>query len=229
MDAANAKASWIWEGQLRLAVKDGSFKYLFENKGLLYNGCGFEMLAALDQHCRPDKCFKYAFGSLLLLFNDVSFQEYCSRFNGLVNNLSRCKVGIPLMLLVMLFLRALHGRYFALMDQFWSRFKSLETTTIDSAVKDVEFHNSFTLCDPKDKSKSPAHIPAAASANTNKQGKVWQTLFDWLATYSEKGIKTQWAHALASVGVCPVCHKAEKLWHVPMVCPLLKELNLKLI
>ena len=44
-DSSNADASRIWEGQLRLAVKDGSLKYLFDNKGDLYNGRGFEMLA----------------------------------------------------------------------------------------------------------------------------------------------------------------------------------------
>jgi hypothetical protein len=190
---ANPKASWIWEGELRLAVKDGSLKYLFKNKGLLYYGCGFEMLMALDQHCHPVDVSN-AFGSLLF-FNDIqegkleSIQEYCSRFDGLVNDLLHCKVGIPLMLLVMLFLWALHDHYSALIDQLQSRFKSLETAPINLVVKDVKFRDSFTLHDTKNKSKSLECIPDAASANTN-QGKFRKTPFDWLATYGEKGIKT---------------------------------------
>ncbi len=31
------------------------------------------------------------------------------------------------------------------------------------------------------------------------------------------------------MGICPICHHDEKPWHVPAHCPLLKELNLKLI
>jgi hypothetical protein len=68
-------------------------------------------------------------------------------------------------------------------------------------------------------------VPAAASANTNRQGKVWQAPFDWLATYGEKGIETQKTRALASAGICPIYHKADKPWQVTMACPLLKELQ----
>jgi hypothetical protein len=69
-DAANAAASHVWEFQLYLAAKDGSIRYLFENKGALYNGCGFETLAALDQHCRPESV-STAFSCLMSLFNEV--------------------------------------------------------------------------------------------------------------------------------------------------------------
>jgi hypothetical protein len=80
-DSLNADASQMWEGQLRLAVKGGSIKYLFDNKGDLYHGRGFEMLAALMQHCRPDSIAN-AFPSLLSLFNDVQgadepILQYC--------------------------------------------------------------------------------------------------------------------------------------------------------
>ncbi len=36
--ASNYEASHLWEGQLRLAVKDGKLRFLFENKGDIYNG-----------------------------------------------------------------------------------------------------------------------------------------------------------------------------------------------
>ncbi len=52
-DATNATASRIWEFQLCLAVKDGLLHFFFKDNRALYNGCGFEMLAALNQHCWP--------------------------------------------------------------------------------------------------------------------------------------------------------------------------------
>jgi hypothetical protein len=49
-DMANLDASRAWEGQLHLAMKDGTLRFLFKNKGSQYHGRGFEMLAALIQH-----------------------------------------------------------------------------------------------------------------------------------------------------------------------------------
>ncbi len=70
MDPSNVEASRVWEGQLCLAVKDGSLCFLFENKGDQFHGRGFKMLATLDQHCHPDTVSN-AFSSLLSLFNEV--------------------------------------------------------------------------------------------------------------------------------------------------------------
>ncbi len=70
MDPSNAEASRIWEGQICMAIKDGSLCFLFENKGDLFHGRGFEMLATLDQHCCPNT-ISNAFSSLLSLFNEV--------------------------------------------------------------------------------------------------------------------------------------------------------------
>jgi hypothetical protein len=119
-DAANTAASHVWEFQLRLAVKDGLLRFLFKNKGDLYNGRGFEGLAALDQHCCPELVLN-AFGCLMSLFNDVqgeneSIWEYRSCFDSFVNDLSCSKVAIPPVLMVMLFLRMLHSHYFELLD-----------------------------------------------------------------------------------------------------------------
>jgi hypothetical protein len=70
MDPLNADASRIWEGKIHMAIKDGSLCFLFENKGDLFHGHGFKMLATLDQHCHPD-IISNAFSSLLSLFNEV--------------------------------------------------------------------------------------------------------------------------------------------------------------
>jgi hypothetical protein len=53
-----------------MAIKDSSLLFLFENKGDLFHGCGFIMLATHDQHCHPDTVSN-AFSSLLSLFNKM--------------------------------------------------------------------------------------------------------------------------------------------------------------
>ncbi len=74
----------------------------------MYDGKGFEMLAALNQHCRPDSVAN-VFTTLMLLFNNsmgeleeiIAFQ---SRSNRMANNMSRCKIILPPVLMVMFFL-----------------------------------------------------------------------------------------------------------------------------
>ncbi len=122
-----------------------------------------------------------------------------------------------------------YGHYSELLDQYRTWFKSLETATIDSVVKDVQYLDSFTLHNPRHKSKSPARVTAAAMANTDKDGKIWQSPFSWLnQAYDKKGIKSHWTRALASNGICPICHKSTTP-HLLPACPLLKDLNLKLV
>ena len=121
---------------------------------MLYHGCGFEMLATLMQHCCP---------SLLSLYNKVqgkskSIIEYQSCFDGLTLELAWCKVVIPLFLLVMLFLRALHSWYESIFEQYWSYFKPIEATMLDSLVADVIFHNGLMVVDHK---KKPGPAPGS--------------------------------------------------------------------
>jgi hypothetical protein len=223
-DVSNSEASQFWEGLIRTAIKDGSLYSLFNNKGTLYYGKGFEMLAALDQHCHPDTVAN-AFTTLMSLFNDVQgnsepIMEFCSHFDGMVMDMTWCKSVISLILLVMFFLCALHGHYTDLLKQFCSCFKVLEDASINSVVEDVRYHDSFTLAGPK---KSPlpsgSWIPKASAANANKQGQEWNNPFEWLSSYYKKGIKTHWTRALAGMGICPICHRAKKPWHVPANCP----------
>ena len=138
---SNVAASLFWEGRIRSAVREGSLRFLFDNKGTLYHGKGFEMLAVLNQHCRPDTV-SGAFSTLMSLFNDVQgpsepVLEFRSRFDGMVLDMSRSKIVLPPILLVMLFLRALHSRYSDILDQFCSQYKNLETATINLVVKDA--------------------------------------------------------------------------------------------
>jgi hypothetical protein len=197
-DLGNQEASQVWEGQLRLAVWDGTLRFLFKNKGSQIHGRGFEMLATLTQHCCPDTVSN-AFTSLLSLLTDAqgeskSILEYWSHFHGLTLKLAWCKVMIQLILLVMLFLCALHGWYSLIVDQFWSRFKPIEMATLDSIISDLSYHDGFQVLDHSKKGKPGStpgpHVPAATLANTNSdyQGKVWQTPFKWLAQYGVKRI-----------------------------------------
>ncbi len=194
------------------------------------------MLATLYQHCHPDTVSN-AFSSLLSLFSEVQGDselifEYRSHFDGLILDMLWCKVAIPQILLVMLFLWALNSCYSTILDQFWSRFKSLDLATIDLVVEDVMHHNSFMLVGNKKEKKPPppaGRIPAAASMVTDPKGTVYNSLFNWLVKYGHKGIKTQWTWVLAEMGICPICHCIVKPWHVPAHCSLLKELDRKLI
>ncbi len=139
------------------------------------------MLPTLMQHCRPDTVSN-AFTSLLSMFNDVqgeaeSIIEFRSRFDGLNLELSCCKVFLPPILLVMLFLCALHSRYVVLFDQYRTRFKPIEEASLDSIVAEVTYHDGFTPVDHSKKKPLSGGTapcgPAAASAtstNTDKNG-----------------------------------------------------------
>jgi hypothetical protein len=121
-DPSNAEASCYWEGQLRIAVKNGGLRFLFENTGSRFHDKGFEMIDVLNRHCRPDSVTN-AFTTLMSLFNDVQgdsepIVEFRSRFDGMLLDMTRCKVVIPPLLLVMIFIRALHSCYSDILDQF---------------------------------------------------------------------------------------------------------------
>jgi hypothetical protein len=80
------------------------------------------MLAALNANCHPDSVAN-AFSSLLSIFNKLQDKHepilaFRSHFNGLILEMACCKVVIPPLLLVMLFLRALHSRYLDIVEQF---------------------------------------------------------------------------------------------------------------
>jgi hypothetical protein len=203
--------------------------FLFENTGSRFHGKGFEMIDVLNRHCHPDSVTD-AFTTLMSLFNDVQgsaepIVEFRSHFDGMVLDMSRCKVVIPPLLLVMIFIPSLHSRYFDILDQFRSQYKDLEAaTSIESVVADVKYHDGFKLIDP---SKNPCKGTSAVAVD--KSGKEWTNPFEWLSSFSVKTVKTHWDRAIASTGICPICHWAEKPWHVPANCPLLKDLNLKLV
>jgi hypothetical protein len=158
-----------------------------------------------------------AFASLLSLFNDVQGEsepilEYRSRFDGLTLKLSRCKVVLPHLLLVMLFLCVLHVCYADIVEQFRTRFKSIKTAMVDSIVSNVMFQDEFKLVDSKKgkpgvgASNPNQRIPAMATANTDRQGQIWQSPFEWLSKYGLKGIKGHWTRAMAGTGICPIFH-----------------------
>jgi hypothetical protein len=95
--------------------------------------------------------------------------------------MAHCKVVIPLLLLVMLFLRALHSCYRDIVEQFRTRHKSIETTSIDMIVNDVTYHNKFILKKPCCANKSPmppSRVPTAAAAHMDNAGTVWSSPFD---------------------------------------------------
>ncbi len=185
----------LTEGQLSVAVQDGSICFLFENKGSQYDQKGFKTLAVLNQNCPPDSIAN-AFTMLMSLFNDSltnskEIMAFCSHFNGMVKNMARCKVTISPILLVIFFLWAMHPHYKDLLKQVCSRYKSFESASLDSIVAVVCYHDKFKLVG-LDNKKSPAgKAPRAATAATNvvKQGKEWNKLFELLYTLQINSLK----------------------------------------
>jgi hypothetical protein len=186
-DSTNLEASRMWEGQLCLAVKDGLLRYLFENKGDLYNGRCFEMLAALSQHCRPVW--------LQMLLPHVSC--YSTACRGTMSQSYNIGLALTASLwsswTARLLSPLIHSCYSDLLDQFCTRFKSIKTATINLIVDNIVYHDGFTVHERKN-AKTPASAlrgPAAASANMDQKGTVWQMPFDWLSkSFSKKVIKT---------------------------------------
>ncbi len=85
-------------------VQEALLHFLFESKGSMYDGKGFEMLDALNQHCCPDSGTN-AFTTLLSLFNDnmgetEEIMAFCSCFDRMVTNMAQCKIVIPPILMV---------------------------------------------------------------------------------------------------------------------------------
>ncbi len=198
--SSNFEASHLWKGQLCLVVKDGELCFLFENKGDTYIGRGFEMLAACNACCHPNSVAN-AFSSLLSIFdelqgNDKPILAFRSCFNSLILEMACCKVVIPPLLLVMLFLLAFHSCYLDIVEQFRTRHKSLETMSIEMIVVDITYHDNFILKEPhcqEKSSKPPFQIPAVSAAHTDNAGTVLSSPFDWLCKgYGDKGICTCW-------------------------------------
>jgi hypothetical protein len=73
------------------------------------------------------------------------------------------------------------------MKRLQTRFKPIETATLDLIISNVTYHDGFQVMDHSKKgepvSGSGPCVPAATSANRNSdcQGKVWQSPFKWLA------------------------------------------------
>ena len=77
----------------------------------MYNRKGFKMLGALNEHCCPDSVAN-TFTTRMSLINDSmgeseGIMAFQSPFNSMVNDMAHCNTVIPLIIMVMLFLRSL--------------------------------------------------------------------------------------------------------------------------
>jgi hypothetical protein len=82
--------------------------------------------------------------------------------------MSRLKIFLPPIFLVMLFLCALHFRYSDILDQFRSWYKTLETATINSVIEDARYHDEFKLVGSN---KKDGPNPRTATTNVDRRGK----------------------------------------------------------
>jgi hypothetical protein len=126
-----------------MAVQEGPVRHLFDNTWDLYYGRLFEMLASLEANLKP-ATFSHTFATLLSLVNDKQadegIHEFRARFEGHLHDMSRSAISIPPILQAMLFLRALHPCYKAIIDLFASKQKDVSVASkIDSIVLDAQF------------------------------------------------------------------------------------------
>jgi hypothetical protein len=203
--------------------------------GSTFYGKGFEMLQVLEDRFRPSS-ISNSFTTLLALFNDTqgekeSIHKFRSQFEGNIGALSWSLVAIPPILQVMLFLWGMHSRYQDLLSQFASKHKDLALATIDSIVPDARFMDDFVVVKGKTKpgapGPSPRSTPSEAAVATDKEGKAFQTPFEWLATYDSGFVTACWCRSLRGDFYCAFCSGKDK--HHPLKCPLLGELGLKII
>ncbi len=114
------------------------------------------MLQLLEDNFCPSS-ISNTFTTLLAFFNTTQgdkegLHEFRAQFEGHVSALSQSLVTIPLILQVMLILRALHSKYQDLLTQFASKQKDLSSTTIDSVVADAKFMDKSIIVGAKTKS-----------------------------------------------------------------------------
>ena len=96
------------------------------------------------------------------------------------------------------------------------RARSLEKASLDLIVSDVRFHDKFNIVGKDNKpAKGPKAAAAAAAPASNpsrdvdRDGKVWNNPFEWLAKIKIDSIKRRWKRALSGDGICPICHREE--------------------
>jgi hypothetical protein len=170
-DTANSLASQYWEGQLLMVVRDGPVRFLFDNTGDSYHGHEFEMLAILEANFCPNT-FSRAFATFLSLVHDKQDEEIIHEFRacfvGHLHDISQSMVSTPPILQAMLFLRALHPYYKAIIDLFASTQKDISIATINSIVSDAKFMDELDFfgtigkpclitVDPLDDKYAPDH------------------------------------------------------------------------
>ena len=147
-DTTNSLASQYWKGQLWMGVQDGPVQFLFDNTGNLFYGRGFEILAALEANFKP-VTFSHTFAKLRSLINikqaEEGIHEFRARFGGHLHNVSQLTVSIPSILQDMLFLRALHPCYKAIIDLFASKQKDISATSMDSIISDAQFMDELSF------------------------------------------------------------------------------------
>jgi hypothetical protein len=79
------------------------------------------------------------------------------------------------------FFCSLHSCYDDLLEQFQSRYKSLEGASLDSIVVDIRYHNEFEFVGSVKKAlapKGPKAMAAAAPPHVDKQGKEWNNPYE---------------------------------------------------
>ena len=106
------------------------------------------MLAAFEANFKH-ATFSHSFATLLSLVNnkqaEEGIHEFRACFEGHLHNMSQLTVSIPPILQAMLFLRALHPHYKAIIDLSASKQKDFSVALTDSIVLDAQFMDELSF------------------------------------------------------------------------------------
>ena len=201
-DAINLEASRAWEGQLRMAVKDGNLCF-FTSLLSIFNIVQGKSESILEyRSCFDCKVIIPSFLLVVLFLRALHswyatiFEQYWSRFKPIKT---------------------------ATLDSIVSDVTFHNGFTVVDSKKKPPGSRLPAAASANTNSNQKANT------NSNQKGNVWQMPVEWLAQYGIKGIKGRWMRAMAGTGICPICHRDELPRHVPTQCPLLAQLGLKLV
>ena len=224
----NAAASVWWEEVIAYYCKPPVSDLFVEEHR--FDGKGFEMIAHIDQHFNPSG----AVDSLSYIFDLIDIKQteqesvvtLKARFSKAFSSLKMGGIGIDSALQVGFMLRALLGRYHAVVQEFRLGRHSLSDASLQTVVDQCTNYDKDPWKGPVGRDgKAPKGAPSANLAGADSGNP-----YELLAHKSFNHHFGRWKRALREEkGSCLICHgTARNPEHLTCDCPILKNVGYKL-
>ena len=217
------------EFKVYTCLVDGSeAQLLFANKGDLYDGKGFEMVGAINNHFSP--CDDMVTFEILhdLPNNRQGTSEpvtsYQSRLEGMFLRTSSLGHPVSSKLQVMLFVIGLRAEYKPLIDRFRFgelSFDSMTMSKVSDLVQKFDRAPRSTDTPIARSTAAAAHVAAAASTtpSSDQASSKFKTLWEWIGALKQEEVLAFFLKKSNCVYMQRRCHNITK-------CQLLKKANL---